>query len=158
MDGLTKNRFFVPGSLAIIFVLSIYNAYIFWPSSGEEAREEAQVVEHVAVDPQVTQRALGYLVKQTDVAKVVIHDNQVFIGFAEKPEAEALASTVQKAALTYAEAIGGDVYVHGTHEQQMGSIGTPEFNEYCNAHATVSNVLGPEGKMVNQAAIIEGTC
>jgi hypothetical protein len=156
MDGLTKSRFFVPGSLAIIGILSIYNAFIFWPSDAEESA--AVEPASTTVDPQVTQRALGYLVKDTNVAKVVIQDNQVYIGFVEQPTPEVLASLVQKAALDYAEAIGMEVYVHGTHEQQMAGIGTPEFNEYCNAHAEVSSVLGAEGKMVIQAAIIEGTC
>lgn len=122
--------------------------------------EEAVVAQEQLpeLDPKVTAQSLAYLTRKSAVAKVVIQGIQVFIGFNTKPKEEDLAAIVNEAALKYADATGREIYVHGTHLEQMAAIGTPGFGEYCNAHAGVSSALGDDGKPFNKPVMLESTC
>ena len=80
------------------------------------------------VDSAVTAKSLAYLTGKSDASKVVIQGIQVFIGFNTKRKGEELAAIVNEAALRYADATGRDIYVHGTHLEQIASIGTPSLS------------------------------
>jgi hypothetical protein len=108
-------------------------------------------------DPAAAQ-SLGYLTHKSDVAKVVVKGVEVFIGFNDRPKDQDLTAIVNEAALKYADTTGREVDVHGTHMQQIASIGTPSFLEYCNTRAGVTMVLGDDGKTVNKPVIIESNC
>ena len=125
----------------------------------EDASPAAQEDEQLpAVDTKVTADTLAYLTRRSDVGKVVIQGSQVFIGFSAKPKSEDLAAIVNEAALKYADAAGREISVHGTHMEQMASIGTPNYKEYCRDRAGVSSVLGDDGKAVTKPVLLESTC
>jgi hypothetical protein len=116
---------------------------------------EAQLAD---VDPSVTEQSLGYLTRKTDVSKVVVRGSDVFIAFNTKPKDEDLAAIVNEAALKFAGAASREIYVHGTHLDQMASVGTPDFREYCRTHAGVGPGLGEDGKPINKPMMLESTC
>jgi hypothetical protein len=151
-DGRKLVILVIGALLAIPVVLFALNMML--PAADATVAEE-QLPE---VDPAVTAQSLAYLTGRSDVAKIVIQGIQVFIGFNTKPTDEELAATVNEAALKYAGAAGREIYVHGTHLEQMASIGTPSFREYCSTHAGVGSALGDDGKTFNKPVMLESTC
>jgi hypothetical protein len=122
--------------------------------------EDATVAEEQLpeMDPAVTAQSLAYLTGKSGVAKVVIQGIQVFIGFNTKPKDEELAAIVNEAALKYAGATGREIYVHGTHLEQMAGLGTPSFHEYCSTQAGIGSVLGDDGTTFNKPVMLKSTC
>jgi hypothetical protein len=153
---VSKLIILVIGTVVAIPIL-LYGVDIVLPP--EDASPAAQEDEQLpAVDTAVTAQSLAYLTHRSDVGKVVIQGTQVFIGFSTRPKDTDLAAIVSEAALKYADATGRQIYVHGTHLEQMASIGTPDYREYCRDHAGVSSVLGDDGKAVTKPVLLESTC
>jgi hypothetical protein len=143
----------VVGALVAIPILLFAVDFVLPPEEATVAKEQLP-----ELDPAVTAQSLAYLTRKSDVGKVVIQGIQVFIGFNAKPKNEELAAIVNEAALKYAAATGREIYVHGTRLEQMASIGTPSFGEYCTTRAGVGLALGDDGKTFNKPVMLESTC
>lgn len=155
METDIRRLIILGGGTLLAIPIALFAVDIVLPPEEEAVVAELQ---QPAVDPAVTERSLAYLTRKQDVAKVVIQGIQVFIAFNTKPKEEELSAIVNEAALKYADATGRDIYVHGTHLEQLASIGTPNFRGYCSTHAGLKSELGDDGKSFNKPVIIESTC